>query len=96
MNAYQLQSFAITRHGDGVITEVCRNVFSTRGDCDAFLYQQRDCRGEVLRLFSISLETADFSLQKAIQLQAARPDLVSVEMTTLSTGTCFNYPIPHI
>lgn len=96
MNAYQLQSFTITRHGDGIVTEVRRNAFSTRGDSDAFLYQQRDCRGEVLELFSISLGMADFSLQKAIQLQAIRPDLISVETIKLSTGTSFNYPIPHI
>lgn len=96
MKAYQLQSFTVIRHNDGIVTEVRRNAFSNRGDRDSFFYQQRDCRGEILRQFPVSLETADFSLQKAIRLQHSRPDLISVETTKLSTEISFNYPIPHI
>lgn len=96
MNINQVLSLTIHRFEDGIVTKISRNPFSNRGDSDAFRYQQVDCRDGVIRQFTIALCTAESSLRKAMELQAIRPDLISVEITKLSTGTCFNHPIPHI
>lgn len=96
MNINQVSSFTIQRLQDGIVTRISRNTFSVKGDSDAFIYQQIDRRGESLRQFMISTPTAESSLRKAIELQVTRPDLISVEITKLSTGTCFNHPIPYV
>jgi hypothetical protein len=96
MNINQVHSFTIYRFEDGIVTKISRNPFGNRGDSDAFRYQQVDRRGGVIRQFTIALCTAEASLRKALELRHSRPDLISVEITKLSTGTCFNYPIPHV
>ena len=96
MNINRVHSFTIQRFEDGIITKICRNPFSNKGDSDAFLYQQVDRRGAVMRRFTIAVCTAESSLRKALELQLSRPDLISVEITKLSTGTCFNHLISHI
>lgn len=96
MNINQVQSFSVYRFGDGVTTRLIRNPFSQNGDSDAFIYERSDHKGRVLSRFTVMLSTAESSLRKALELRHFRPDLISVEVEKLSTGTAFNYPIPVI
>jgi len=92
MEIHQVSSFIVQRHVDKIFTEVRRNPFSVRGDEDAFVYQQSNQRGEILRRFTINMETAALSLRKALELEQSRSDLISVEIAKLTTGISFNYP----
>lgn len=64
------------------VTEIRRDAFSANGT--GWRYIRRDRQGELLSSFSILESTAETALQKALQLQHGRPDLVSVEIQKAS------------
>jgi hypothetical protein len=73
------------------VTEIRRDAFSANGT--DWRYVRRDRQGRILHSFSIFESTAEIALQKALQLQHDRPDLVHVEIEKLRAGTSFNYPV---
>ncbi len=76
------------------VTEIRRDAFSVDGV--HWRYIRRDRQGNVLHSFSILESTAQIALQKALQLQHDRPDLIRVEIEKFRAGTSFNYPVPVV
>jgi hypothetical protein len=89
MNISSVNSFTVRTQDRA--TEIRRDAFSVNGT--DWRYIRRDRQGKVLHSFSILESTAEIALQKALQLQHDRPDLVHVEIEKLRTGTSFNYPV---
>jgi hypothetical protein len=80
MNISSVNSFTVQTQDRA--TEIRRDAFSVNGT--DWRYIRRDCRGNVLHSFSILESTAEIALQKALQLQHDRPDLVRVEVQKFS------------
>jgi acetylglutamate synthase len=95
MQLSQLYSFTIRVCECDRITQVRRNSFS-KNESDAFIYEVRELSGDVLRQFTIMDSTAELSLLSALALMEKNPGLVTIEFERLTTGTTFNYPVPHI
>jgi hypothetical protein len=89
MNISSVNSF--TMQTEKRVTEIRRDAFSANGT--DWRYVRRDRQGNILGSFSILESTAQIALQKALQLQHDRPDLVRVEIEKLRAGTSFNYPV---
>jgi hypothetical protein len=96
MNINQVHSFTISRKHDDILTRLRVNPFSTRGDSDAFIFERVTRRGDLLNRFDVMKTTAELALRSALKLHHSRPDLISVEITKLSTGTFFNHPAPCV
>ena len=95
MQLSQLRAFRVFIHEDNRISEFRRNPFS-KNESDAFVFEQRSSTGEVYHKFEMMESTAEFWLKCALKVISEKPDLVSIEFDELSTGTTFNYPVPHI
>jgi hypothetical protein len=80
MDLSSVNSFTIQT--DKRVTEIRRDAFSANGT--DWRYICRDRQGKVLHSFSVLESTAQIALQKALQLQHDRPDLVRVEIKKLS------------
>lgn len=89
MNISSVNGF--TMQTEKRVTEIRRDAFSV--DSVHWRYIRRDRQGKILNSFSILESTAQIALQKALQLQHDRPDLVRVEIEKLRAGTSFNYPV---
>jgi hypothetical protein len=95
MQLSQLNSFTIRVECTDRITQVRRNLLS-KNESDAFIYEMREPTGDVLRKFTVMESTAELSLLSALALMEKNPGLVTIEFERLTTGTAFNYPVPHI
>jgi hypothetical protein len=80
MDLSSVNSF--TAQTDKRVTEIRRDAFSVDGV--RWRYIRRDRQGNVLYSFSVLESTAQIALQKALQLQHDRPDLVRVKIEKLS------------
>lgn len=80
MNISSVNGF--TMQTEKRVTEIRRDAFSVDGV--HWRYIRRDRQGKTLNSFSILESTAQIALQKALQLQHDRPDLVRVEIEKLS------------
>jgi hypothetical protein len=89
MNISSVNSFTLQTQDR--VTEIRRDAFSVNGT--DWRYIRRDRQGKILQYFSILELTAEIALQKALQLQHNRPDLVRVEVEKFRTSTSFNYPV---
>ena len=80
MNISSVSSFTVQT--EKRVTETRRDAFSVDGL--HWRYIRRDRQGKILHSFSILESTAQIALQKALQLQHDRPDLVRVEVQKFS------------
>ena len=80
MNISSVNSFTVQT--EKRVTEIRRDAFSANGS--DWRYIRRGRQGKVIHSFSILESTAQIALQKALQLQHDRPDLVRVGIEKLS------------
>jgi len=94
MKAQQIQEFSLFDRRDSEQTHkvrIYRNGFAKDG-CSQFFMEKTTQKGELICREEVSERFAEVVLNHALVYLPKEDVLV----TKLSTGTVFNYPIPHV
>lgn len=84
MNIEQVYSFRVEIHGQDKIVHLRRNYFAQDPMSQAFVYEQRNRKNDIINSFFVSESTAQLSLDHALELQQESNNLISVEVEKFS------------